>query len=77
MAIARAIVMQPSLLLADEPTGNLDSASGKEVVKIMENLNQQGLTLLVVTHDPAIGERARRQLKFRDGRLAQDLVRDS
>ncbi len=77
VAIARAIVMQPTLLLADEPTGNLDSASGKEVVKIMENLNQQGLTLLVVTHDPAIGERARRQLKFRDGRLARDSARDS
>ncbi|UCG71698.1 MAG: ABC transporter ATP-binding protein [Chromatiales bacterium] len=75
VAIARAIVMQPTLLLADEPTGNLDSASGKEVVKIMEDLNQQGLTLLVVTHDPAIGERARRQLKFRDGRLAEDSAR--
>jgi len=77
VAIARAIVMQPTLLLADEPTGNLDSASGKEVVRIMENLNQQGLTLLVVTHDPAIGERARRQLKFRDGRLVRDSARDS
>lgn len=72
VAIARSIVMQPKLLLADEPTGNLDSASGREVVKIMETLNSQGLTLLVVTHDPAIGERARRQLKFRDGRLAED-----
>jgi putative ABC transport system ATP-binding protein len=77
VAIARAIVMQPTLLLADEPTGNLDSASGKEVVKIMETLNSQGLTLLVVTHDPAIGDRARRRLKFEDGRLAQDSVRDT
>ena len=72
VAIARAIVMEPKLLLADEPTGNLDSASGGEIVKIMEALNDQGLTLLVVTHDPAIGERARRQLKFKDGRLAHD-----
>jgi putative ABC transport system ATP-binding protein len=72
VAIARAIVMEPKLLLADEPTGNLDSASGREVVKIMEALNAQGLTLLVVTHDPNIGERARRQLKFKDGRLEHD-----
>ena len=72
VAIARAIVMEPKLLLADEPTGNLDSASGREIVKIMEALNDQGLTLLVVTHDPAIGERARRQLKFKDGRLELD-----
>jgi putative ABC transport system ATP-binding protein len=72
VAIARAIVMEPKLLLDDEPTGNLDSASGREVVKIMEALNAQGLTLLVVTHDPNIGERARRQLKFKDGRLEHD-----
>ncbi|MGI9329224.1 MAG: ABC transporter ATP-binding protein [Gammaproteobacteria bacterium] len=72
VAIARAIVMEPKLLLADEPTGNLDSASGREIVGIMEALNDQGLTLLVVTHDPSVGERARRQLKFKDGRLAYD-----
>ncbi len=72
VAIARAIVMQPGLLLADEPTGNLDSASGEEVVRIMETLNEQGLTLLVVTHDPAIGERAARCLRFVDGRLDRD-----
>jgi putative ABC transport system ATP-binding protein len=77
VAIARAIVMEPSILLADEPTGNLDSASGTEVVKIMENLNGQGLTLLVVTHDPAIGGRARRQLQFRDGRLDRDSAGES
>ena len=77
VAIARAIVMQPGLLLADEPTGNLDSASGKEIVKIMEALNTQGLTLLVVTHDSVIGERARRQLKFRDGQLSADSARPS
>ena len=72
VAIARAIVMQPKLLLADEPTGNLDSHSGEEIVQLMEDLNGQGLTLLVVTHDRSIGRRAHRQLKFRDGKLAED-----
>ncbi len=69
VAIARAVVMQPSILLADEPTGNLDSHSGKEIVDIMENLNGQGLTLIVVTHDPALGERAERQIRMKDGRV--------
>jgi putative ABC transport system ATP-binding protein len=73
VAIARAIVMGPTLLLADEPTGNLDSQSGKEIVDIMEELNQQGLTLIVVTHDPAIGGRAGRQLRMEDGRVVSDL----
>jgi putative ABC transport system ATP-binding protein len=72
VAIARAVVMQPRILLADEPTGNLDSASGGEVVKIMENLHGQGLTLVVVTHDPLIGGRAHRRLRMRDGRVVQD-----
>ena len=74
VAIARAIVMQPKLLLADEPTGNLDSQSGKEIVKLMEDLNGQGLTLLVVTHDPAIGERAGRRLRFRGRAAGQGFV---
>ena len=72
VAIARAIVMQPKLLLADEPTGNLDSASGDEVVDIMESLNRQGLTLIVVTHDPDIGKRADRHIKLHDGDVASD-----
>jgi putative ABC transport system ATP-binding protein len=72
VAIARAIVMEPRLLLADEPTGNLDSASGAEVVRIMEDLNARGLTLIVVTHDPAVGDRARRLLRLRDGRVVED-----
>ena len=72
VAIARAIVMQPAILLADEPTGNLDSRSGKEIVDIMEELNRQGLTLLVVTHDADIGERAKRQIHMQDGRVAID-----
>jgi len=73
VAIARAIVMEPSILLADEPTGNLDSKSGTEIVNIMEDLNQQGLTLIVVTHDAAIGERAGRQVRMEDGRVAADV----
>ena len=75
VAIARSVVMSPGVLLADEPTGNLDTASGKEVVEIVENLNTQGLTLLVVTHDPEIGRRARRRLLLRDGRIDEDQLR--
>jgi len=72
VAMARAIVMQPVLLLADEPTGNLDSVSGKEVIDIMENLNKNGLTLILVTHDPAVGQRAARRLVMADGAIAAD-----
>jgi putative ABC transport system ATP-binding protein len=72
VAIARSIVMQPKLLLADEPTGNLDSKSGKEVVAIMEDLNRQGLTLIVVTHDQNVGDRAERRLLLMDGRIEKD-----
>ncbi len=64
--------MEPDILLADEPTGNLDSQSGTEIVDIMEDLNGQGLTLLVVTHDPNIGRRAKRQIRMEDGRIATD-----
>ncbi len=74
VAIARAIVMEPSILLADEPTGNLDSKSGQEIVDIMEDLNRQGLTLIVVTHDAMIGQRARRQIRMEDGRVVLDIV---
>ena len=73
VAIARAIVMEPTILLADEPTGNLDSKSGKEIVDIMEDLNRQNLTLIVVTHDPAIGQRAGRQIRMEDGSVAADI----
>ena len=72
VAMARAVVMRPRILLADEPTGNLDSVSGGEVVKIVESLHEQGLTLIVVTHDPAIGQRAHRQLVMKDGRVMGD-----
>ena len=72
VAIARAIIMQPKVLLVDEPTGNLDSASGDEVIDIMESLNRQGLTLIVVTHDPDVGKRAGRHIKLHDGDVASD-----
>ena len=72
VAIARAMVMQPSLILADEPTGNLDQRSGKEVVQQIEALNQDGITLIVVTHDAELGERAHRQIKLVDGQIVSD-----
>lgn len=72
VAIARATIMQPALILADEPTGNLDRHTGDEVVHLLEALNGQGVTLIVVTHDPALGARAGRQLAMEDGRLKHD-----
>lgn len=72
VAIGRAIIMKPQLLLADEPTGNLDSKSGADVVTLLEELNQQGITLLVVTHDPNLGKRARRRIRMLDGRIDSD-----
>ncbi|WP_310462004.1 ABC transporter ATP-binding protein [Sphaerotilus sp.] len=72
VAIARATIMQPALLLADEPTGNLDRATGDEVVRLLEALNAGGMALIVVTHDPALGARARRRLMMEDGGLTLD-----
>jgi putative ABC transport system ATP-binding protein len=72
VAIARAIVMRPSLLLADEPTGNLDSRSGGDVIQLLEELNRTGITLLMVTHDPLLGERARRRIRMADGSIIDD-----
>ena len=72
VAIARATIMQPPLLLADEPTGNLDRHTGDEVVHLLEALNARGVTLVVVTHDASLGARARRQLVMEDGRLKHD-----
>ena len=72
VAIARATIMQPALILADEPTGNLDRHTGEEVVNLLEGLNASGVTLVVVTHDQAMGARARRQIVMEDGRIDRD-----
>ena len=72
VAIARATIMKPTVILADEPTGNLDRASGNEVVEIIEELNRQGITLIMVTHDPELGFRAKRRIKMVDGRIEED-----
>ena len=74
VAIARATVTEPKVLLADEPTGNLDHKSGEDVINVLESLNSKGITLLVVTHDLELGERARRQLKMRDGCIVSNLL---
>jgi len=72
VAIARATIMQPAVILADEPTGNLDRATGDEVIRLLEELNRHGVTLIVVTHDAGIGSRARRQLLMEDGAVHHD-----
>jgi len=77
VAIARATIMQPAMILADEPTGNLDRATGEEVIRLLEALNAQGVTLIMVTHDAALGARAHRQLMMEDGALKLDQHRDS
>jgi putative ABC transport system ATP-binding protein len=76
-AIARAMVMGPTLLLADEPTGNLDSVSGGEVIALLEAMNARGLTLVVVTHDATLGRRARRQIRMADGAVVEDRRADT
>jgi putative ABC transport system ATP-binding protein len=72
VAIARAMSMRPGVILADEPTGNLDRHSGQEVLNLLEKLHTSGGTLLVVTHDPEIGGRAKRTLRMVDGRIVSD-----
>jgi putative ABC transport system ATP-binding protein len=72
VAIARAVVMEPAILLADEPTGNLDSVSGGEIVNLIERMNADGLTLILVTHDSGIGGRARRRIRLADGEVVAD-----
>jgi len=72
VAIARATVMRPGLILADEPTGNLDRTSGEDVIGALERLNDRGLTLIVVTHDPALGDRARRRIRMDDGAVLDE-----
>jgi len=72
VAIARATIMRPRVILADEPTGNLDRASGMDIIQTLEGLNQEGITLILVTHDPDLGNRAPRKLQMVDGRISGD-----
>ncbi len=72
VAIARALVNRPSIILADEPTGNLDSATSVEIMALFESLHQQGQTIILVTHEPDIAAHAKRQIVLRDGKVASD-----
>ncbi|KUK26030.1 MAG: Transporter [Acetothermia bacterium 64_32] len=72
VAIARALVNEPALILADEPTGNLDTKTGDEIVELFSSLHREGRTLVVVTHEPEIAARAPRVVKLRDGRIEED-----
>lgn len=72
VAIARALVNQPAILLADEPTGNLDSRTSVEIMQIFQDLNEQGLTIVLVTHEPDVAQFAKRMIVFRDGKIRRD-----
>jgi putative ABC transport system ATP-binding protein len=72
VAIARALVNRPSILLADEPTGNLDSRTSVEIMEVFQKLNNDGLTIILVTHEPDIAQYAKRSIQFRDGRIRRD-----
>ena len=75
VAIARALANRPHLLLADEPTGELDQATGEQIVSLLDRLHADGTAVVVVTHDPAVASRASRLLKMRDGRIVEDATR--
>jgi len=74
VAIARALVNRPSIVLADEPTGNLDSRTGEEILELLADLHRQGHTIVLVTHEEELAERARRVVRLRDGRIVSDVV---
>jgi putative ABC transport system ATP-binding protein len=74
VAIARALVTEPKVLLADEPTGALDQRTGADIIVLFEELNREGMTIVLVTHDPAIAQRARRQVRIVDGEIVSDEV---
>jgi putative ABC transport system ATP-binding protein len=76
VAVARALVNDPALLLADEPTGNLDSVTGEEIMNIIVELNRQGQTIVLVTHEHDIAEYARRQVHLHDGAIAKDFMNE-
>ncbi len=73
-AIARAVAARPPIILADEPTGNLDSRSGEEVIRILEELSEEGRTIILITHDQGIAERAKRIVRVQDGRITEDYL---
>jgi len=73
VAIARALVNEPLVILADEPTGNLDSSSGSDILRLFDELHEQGKTLILVTHDPGVGKRSRRTIRLRDGLIESDV----
>ncbi len=75
VAIARALVCSPSIILADEPTGNLDTKTGKEIMELLNNLHQQGNTIVLVTHEDEIAEHAQRILRLRDGLVESDTTK--
>ncbi|HBJ81764.1 MAG: putative transport system ATP-binding protein [Pseudothermotoga sp.] len=77
VAIARALANDPQIILADEPTGNLDTKSGEEILKIFSDLHSQGLTIVVVTHDPEVAEQGDRIINMRDGKIVSQEVRAS
>jgi putative ABC transport system ATP-binding protein len=72
VAIARALVTEPLMLLADEPTGALDTATSEEIMRIFTDLNEQGITVVLVTHEPDIAQHAERRILFRDGKVVED-----
>ena len=72
VAIARALANRPGLLLADEPTGELDQATGEQIVQLLDRLHADGTAVVVVTHDPAVAARAHRLLRMRDGRIVDE-----
>ena len=74
VAIARALANDPKVILADEPTGNLDSKTEQEVLEIIEELNEQGKTIIMVTHEPLVGKRARRVIHLKDGIIDKEVV---
>jgi putative ABC transport system ATP-binding protein len=74
VAIARALVNNPAIIMADEPTGNLDSKTTLEIMSIFQKLNRQGITIIMITHEPDVASFTRRNIVFRDGRIVSDCI---